>query len=106
MSGHHSSQAAHEPAGTTKLFLMVWVWLVALTGIEVWLAYIHLEPTLMLVLLLGLSVAKAAMIVAYFMHLRFERLSLTLWIIPALVFCICMMAVFFPDSIRALQMRP
>lgn len=100
-----TAHAATHAQPTTKTFLTVWIGLVALTGIEVYLAYIHLEPGLMLVLLLGLSVAKAALIMSYFMHLRYEKLSLVLWLIPALVVCICLMGIFFPDSIRAFQMR-
>ena len=101
-----SELAATHPHPTTKTFVTVWVGLVAMTGIEVFLAYMHLEPGLMLVLLLGLSVAKAALIMSYFMHLRYEKLSLVLWLIPALVVCICLMGIFFPDSIRAFQLRP
>jgi cytochrome c oxidase subunit 4 len=104
--------AAHETAieghavGTTKLFVHVWVWLLVLTGIEVFLAYLRLHPYLMLTILMGLSLIKSALIVSYFMHLRFERLSLFLMIVPAVVFCICMMIIMsFPDSVRLMEMR-
>jgi hypothetical protein len=41
------------------------------------------------------------------MHLRFERLGLFLILVPAMVFCICMMLImFYPDSIRLMDMRP
>jgi cytochrome c oxidase subunit 4 len=75
--------------------------------VEVFLAYLRLAPVLMLTILVGLSLIKAALIVSYFMHLRFERLGLFLLLVPAMVFCICMMLImFFPDSVRLLQMRP
>jgi cytochrome c oxidase subunit 4 len=93
-------------AGSYRLFMMVWVWLLALTGFEVFLGYIQLNVILMLVILMGASLIKAALIIAYFMHLRFERLNLILTIIPALVICICLMLlVFFPDSFRAKNLR-
>jgi cytochrome c oxidase subunit 4 len=60
---------------------------------------------IMLTILLGLSIIKAALIVAYFMHLKFERLSLVLTIVPMLVICICLLLVFFPDSFRSTEMR-
>jgi len=60
----------------------------------------------MLVLLMGLSLVKAALIMAYFMHLRFEKRTLVLTIIPALVVVASTLAVFFPDSIRLLHMKP
>ncbi len=97
---------AHAGAGS-RLYLWVWGWLLAFTGVEVYLGYIHLAPVLMLTLLLGISVIKAALIVAYFMHLRFERLSLALTLIPALVLCVCLILLFFfPDSVRLHDLRP
>ncbi len=92
--------------GTMKLFSIVWLWLLILTAVEVFLAYIQVSLILMLTILVGLSVIKAALIVAYFMHLRFERLSLVLTLVPMLVVCICLLLVFFPDSFRALALRP
>jgi len=92
-------------AGTNRLFISVWVWLLALTGFEVFLGYIHLPVMYMLVILMGVSIIKAALIVAYFMHLRFERLNLVLTIVPALVICICLLMVFFPDSFRSKELR-
>lgn len=91
--------------GSTKLFLIVLAALLILTLVEVLLAYYQFSLFLMLTILLGLSIIKAALIVAYFMHLRFERLSLVLTLVPALVICICLLFVFFPDSFRSSSLR-
>jgi len=111
-SGEATAEAHAEPveevhfAGSYRLFMMIWVWLLVLTGFEVFLGYIRLSVVLMLVILMGASIIKAALIVAYFMHLRFERLNLILTIVPAVVVCICLMLlVFFPDSFRARNLR-
>ena len=56
-------------------------------------------------ILMGASIIKAALIVAYFMHLRFERLNMILTIVPAVVICICLLLVFVPDSFRAKNLR-
>jgi cytochrome c oxidase subunit 4 len=107
----HEAPAVHEPveeihfAGSNRLFLSVWIWLLALTGFEVFLGYIHLPVVYMLIILMGASIIKAALIVAYFMHLRFERLNLVLTIVPAVVICICLLLVFFPDSFRSRNLR-
>ncbi len=93
-------------AGSKRLFILVWVSLVTLTGVEVFLAYQHLEVKVMLGLLMSLSVIKASLIISYFMHLRYERRSLVFTLMPALAFVLVMMLVFFPDSIRLYQMRP
>ncbi len=92
-------------AGSNRLFLSVWFWLLLLTGFEVFLGYIQLPVVYMLVILMGASIIKAALIVAYFMHLRFEKLNLILTIVPAVVIAICLLLVFFPDSFRAKNLR-
>ena len=103
MTGH--AETEEHFAGSTKLFISIWIWLLLLTGFEVFLGYIQLPVTYMLVILMGASIIKAALIVAYFMHLRFERLTMILTIVPALVVCICLLLVFFPDSFRSRQLR-
>lgn len=95
-----------HPAGSVKLFLWVWYWLLALTGVEVFLAYKQLGVKLMLTLLMALSIVKASLIIAYFMHLRYEKRSLALTLMPALIFIVGMLFVFFPDSLRLLELRP
>lgn len=105
MSAHGATAGAtHQPG--KKLFLWVWFWLLVLTGIEVLLAYLRLEPHVMLVLLVGLSLIKSALIVAYFMHLRFEKIGLFLITVPSLVFCLIMILIFvFPDSLRIVSLH-
>ena len=91
---------------TTKLFLWVWTWLLVLTLLEVGLGYAQWDPKLMLTLLLGMSVVKAALIIAYFMHLRFEKMSLFLTLWPVIVLCFALIVIFFfPDSARLEALR-
>ena len=105
MSTHGNGSDSHA-VGSTRLFVIVWVWLVAITGFEVFLGYERLQPELMLGLLVVLSLVKAALIVSYFMHLKYEKLSLALMLIPSTIFCICMILIFFmPDGLRAMQLR-
>lgn len=104
MSSHATDDDVHF-SGSNRLFFSVWIWLLILTAFEVFLGYIELSVTYMLVVLMGASIIKAALIVAYFMHLRFERLNLVLTIVPALVVCICLLLIFFPDSFRARDLR-
>jgi|ERR1700682_1780891 len=100
-----SAHAEEHFAGSNKLFSTIWIWLLMLTGIEIFLGYKPMPIHFMLTILLGLSVIKAALIVAYFMHLKFERLSLILTLVPMLVTCICLLFVFFPDSFRSSGLR-
>ena len=100
----HASDAAHA-GGTLKTFNMVWIALLVMTGIEVFLAYIQLPTLMMLTSLMGLSVVKAVLIIAYFMHLKFERLSLFMTLFPMLILCILLLFSFMPDAQRAMQLR-
>ena len=102
----HTEAIEHAPSAGTVTFAKVWVGLLCLTGIEVFLAYEQVPLMIMLTALLGLSVIKAALIIAYFMHLKFERLSLFLTLFPMLVFCILLMLIFLGDASRLPFMRP
>jgi len=85
----------------TKYF---WVWgaLLVLTAIEVWLGYRQVfEPVHMLEVLILLSVIKSALIIGYFMHLKFETALMRWMITLSVVACfIIMYFFFFPDAGR------
>jgi cytochrome c oxidase subunit IV len=102
----HTEQVEHISGATTGTFAKVWIALLVLTGIEVLLCYKQLPTITMLTLLVGLSIIKAALIIAYFMHLKFERLSLFLTLFPMLIFCIVLMLIFLGDATRIPVMRP
>ena len=103
----HSEAVAEHVGGTTQTFLYVWIALLVMTGIEVLLAYEQVPTLIMLTALLGLSIIKAALIIAYFMHLKFEKLSLFFTLFPMLILCIILMLLMFmPDSSRLMMMRP
>ena len=102
---HHTEHAEHQGASVAT-FSKVWVALLALTALEVWFCYIQFGTVMMLTLLVGLSVVKAALIIAYFMHLKFERFSLFLTLFPMLIFCILLMLIFLGDATRVPVMRP
>ena len=100
-------EVAHgEHGGSDRQNVYVWGGLLALTAFEVLLAYKQVPLTLMVIILMGASIIKAALIVAYFMHLKFERLSLILTIVPTIVVLLCLFAILFPDSFRLHNMRP
>lgn len=85
-------------------FFWVWGALLLITGMEVYLAYQNLEPIRMLSILMGLSVIKAALIIAYFMHMKFEVTQMRWLTMASLVFCLAMMLVFLPDAFRILHL--
>ncbi len=106
MSGF-TEEVEHISGANTKTFLYVWFALLFMTGVEVFLAYEQIPVLIFLTALVGLSVIKAALIIAYFMHLKFEKLSLFLTLFPMLILCIILMLLMFmPDSNRLMMMRP
>lgn len=102
---NHTAEQGHADSGKKAVYA-VWVSLLVLTLVETTLAYQQLEVKVMLGILMTLSIVKASLIISYFMHLRYERRSLVLTLMPALIFVIGMMFVVFPDSIRLYHMRP
>jgi len=85
-------------------YARVWVALLALTAGEIALLWAHLAPRSMLALLLAMSVVKAALIMAWFMHLRFERLRLAVAIVATLLVFIGALLGVLPESYRVLEL--
>lgn len=86
-------------------FYWVWVALLIITGIEVYLTYQNMAPAKMLTILMGLSLIKAALIIGFFMHLRYE-ISRMKWItMVSVVACLILMTIFFfPDAHRIITL--
>ena len=84
-------------------FFWVWGALLVMTALEVSLAYQKLAPVKMLTILMGLSFIKAALIIGFFMHLRYE-VSLMKWVtMCSVIVCLILMTIFFfPDANRIL----
>lgn len=100
-----NAEIAHA-GSDNRLYIFVWAYLLGLTALEVFLAYEHMFSTEgMLAILMLLSVVKAGLIVAYFMHLRFERVSLIFSLVPVGVVVISLLFAFFPDSFRLFELR-
>jgi len=90
-----------------SLMIKVWIGLLVLTLIEVVLAYVQVGPVLMLTALMGFSIAKTAMIMAYFMHLKYDKPALSWMLVPALVGCILiLLGYLLPDGYLLLENRP
>ena len=87
------------------LFFWVWGGLLAMTAIEVYLTYQNMEPKRMLTILMGLSLIKAALIIGFFMHLKYEVSRMKWLTMCSVVGCLILMTVFFfPDAFRILSL--
>ena len=56
--------------------------------------------------MLLLAIIQAGLAVTFFMHMRSEKRSLALFLLPAAVFVLAMMNMIWSDSFRLLNMRP
>ena len=91
-----AERAAEEQRHHGKaLFFWVWGALLVMTAIEVYLTYQNMEPVKMLTILLGLSFVKAALIIGYFMHLKYEKSVMKWATMCSVIGCLIIMTVFF-----------
>jgi|SRR3984893_5710084 cytochrome c oxidase subunit IV len=81
---HAQAEGQQHPI---KLYLVVWGWLFVLSTCSYLVDYFHLEGYLRWSLILLFMILKAGLIVAVFMHMAWERLTLIYAILvpPAVV---------------------
>ena len=90
---------------TMHLYVVVWIGLILIVGLEVFLTYERLPAGTLLPCLLGLALIEAALGVMYFMHLKYERRALFWSLIPYLLFALVLMDHFWPDALRLMRQR-
>ena len=78
-------------------YIGVFWWLLALTVLEIAVIYMPMARLIIVILLVGLAFSKAAIVGLYFMHLRFERLTLSLIALTPLILCIFLILMLSPD---------
>ena len=79
-----------------KYFKIFW-WLLALTIIEVAVAIPEYAVVLKAILLIGLACSKAALVAIYFMHLKFEKRTLTIIVLTPFIICVFLVFALMPD---------
>jgi caa(3)-type oxidase subunit IV len=89
-----------------KTDIIVYICILALFGLQIVLAYQHAERTQLLVRMLAVALIQAGLGVTYFMHLRDEQRNLKFALIPATIFVLLMMNMFWSDSFRLEHMHP
>jgi cytochrome c oxidase subunit 4 len=78
-------------------YIGVFWWLLILTIIEIGVIYLPIPKLAIAVLLISLAVSKAALVALYFMHLKFERLTLGLVALSPFVLCVFLILMLLPD---------
>lgn len=88
-----------------KVYLTVWFWLFVLSFSAYFVDLMKLPFALKATLLVIIALMKAGLIAAYFMHLRFEKLSLVYTIVLPLILLVALAAGVMPDGLSALMSR-
>jgi cytochrome c oxidase subunit 4 len=79
-------------------YMLIFYWLAGLTVFEVAVAYLpESMRVLMIALLIGLAVAKAALVAMYFMHLKFESRTLSLIALTPPFLLMLFIVITYPD---------
>ena len=74
----HVEGHGEHPSTTIREYVMIGLVLTVVTAVELWASYnVHILGSLLIPVLIALSAFKFAVVVAMFMHLRFEHALLT-----------------------------
>jgi caa(3)-type oxidase subunit IV len=87
--------------GSMKTDLMIYVGILVLAAVQIFMAY-HSPGVIRM---LAIAVIQAFLAVMFFMHLRDEKSTLRLALIPATLFVLVMMNMVWADSFRLIQFR-
>src|SRR5512132_3890972 len=93
MTVHTPDQLANEQ----RRYMQVFAWLAVLTALEIGIIYMpipHLAIGLMLVVL---AATKAALVALFYMHLAFEKRTLTYIALTPAVLCVLLVFALLPD---------
>jgi cytochrome c oxidase subunit IV len=75
----------HDTAVKVKGYLAVFAALLALTMVTVGFSYLHLPPKVAVPIGIAIALAKASLVVMFFMHLKGER-PMVMWPLALTVF--------------------
>lgn len=91
--------------GGYRSYLVTWFWLLVITVLEVGIVLVHVPKAVLAISLVTLALMKAALIMGYFMHLRYERLSLIYAVVAPLFLAVILFFALAPDAVNVLRSR-
>jgi cytochrome c oxidase subunit 4 len=100
-----SSAQAQAQQHPIKLYLVVWAWLFILSTCSYLVDYFQLEGFLRYSLIILFMLLKAGLIVAIFMHMAWERLSLVYAILVPISAVLVFVAIMVLESDHTLLSR-
>jgi len=101
----HTVKAEEGQQHPIRLYLVVWGWLFVLSTFSYLVDFFHLQGLLRWSLILLFMMLKAGLIVAVFMHMRWERLALSYAILLPPVLVVIFALIMLLESDYTLFMR-
>ncbi len=94
------SGSSHHREPQMKSYVLVWIVLLLIAGVEVLLTYRGFSTHALVTILLSLAFLEAGVALLYFMHLKYDR-PLLLWsFVLSIVFVLAMMNQIWADAYR------
>jgi caa(3)-type oxidase subunit IV len=81
-------ETTHKAHPTPKTYLTVFGWLAILTLIEIAVSAVPLPVTPQIAILVVIAVIKAALVIMFYMHLRYDSAWYTLILLTGLFFAL------------------
>ena len=94
-----------EHAGGYRIYVVTWFWLLIITMLEIGIVLVHVPKVLLAISLVTLALMKAALIIAYFMHLKYERLNFIYAVVSPLFLGVILFFALVPDALNVLHLR-
>jgi cytochrome c oxidase subunit 4 len=92
--------------GGYRIYAVTWFWLLAITVLELGVVLLGVPKVLLATTLIVMAILKAALIMAYFMHLRYEKLSLVYAVVvPMFFLAIVLFSAVGPDALSVFFRR-
>jgi len=99
-------ETSEGPSGSIGTYLAVYVAILAISGLQILIAYSNVDAPRALFRMLALAIVQAGLAITFFMHMKSEKRNLALFLLPATAFVLAMMNMIWSDSFRLLTMRP
>ena len=78
-------------------YIGVFWWLLVLTILELGVIHVPIAKIAIAIMLVVLAVTKAALVAMYFMHLKFERITLGWIALSPFILCVFLILMLLPD---------
>lgn len=99
------NSSEHQSSSLT-MYLLVYIAILVISALQILIAYQNIDVYRIFIRMLLLAIVQAGLAVTFFMHMRSEKRTLALFLLPAALFVLAMMNMFWSDSFRLLNMRP